>query len=156
VLLYLLFNLCARWRWVVNPTPQSLYVWWRGPVTQCTRGWVGPSIGLDGCETSVTSAFHGIKFLDTLQIILFAVLQGSVKIQGSARILDTWKFIVETVYASEPPQASNVLFTNLCLFFFFSWQYMLDVTTILSSNDAYLQSHAFYSQDNDKPDVCEK
>jgi len=37
--------------WVVNATPRPLYPRQR-PVTRCVGGWVGPSVGLDGCGKS--------------------------------------------------------------------------------------------------------
>jgi len=48
VWLYSSFNLGARWGWVVNVTPWSLYPRER-PGTHCTGGWVGNSAGLEGC-----------------------------------------------------------------------------------------------------------
>ena len=45
----LFLNLGARWGWVVNATPRSLYPreW---PGTLCTGGWVVPRAGPDECE----------------------------------------------------------------------------------------------------------
>ena len=46
--LYSVFNLGARWGWVVNATPRPLYA----PElldTHCTGGWVGLRAGLHGC-----------------------------------------------------------------------------------------------------------
>ena len=37
--------------WVVNATPRRLYPRER-PGTHCIGGWVGPKVGLDGCEKS--------------------------------------------------------------------------------------------------------
>jgi hypothetical protein len=48
---YSLFNLGARWGWVVNATPRPLYPRER-PGTYCIRGWVGLRVGLDGCGKS--------------------------------------------------------------------------------------------------------
>jgi len=45
----LLFNLGARWRWVVNATSQTLYPRER-PGINCTGGWVGNKAGLDECR----------------------------------------------------------------------------------------------------------
>ena len=41
-----LFNLGARWGWVVNATPRPLYPR-EGPGTHCTGVWVGPRAGPD-------------------------------------------------------------------------------------------------------------
>ena len=51
VYLYSFFNFVARWVWVVNATPRSLYSreW---PGTHCAGGWVGPRAGVDGCGKS--------------------------------------------------------------------------------------------------------
>jgi len=46
----LLFNLGARWRWVVNATSRLLYPRER-PGTHCIRGWVGHRAGLE-CRKS--------------------------------------------------------------------------------------------------------
>jgi hypothetical protein len=48
VQLYSVFNLCTRWGWVINATPQSLYSRER-PGTHCTGGCVGRRAGLDEC-----------------------------------------------------------------------------------------------------------
>jgi len=37
--------------WLVNTTPRPLYPRER-PGTHCIEGWVGPRVGLDGCEKS--------------------------------------------------------------------------------------------------------
>jgi hypothetical protein len=42
----LLFNLSARWEWVINTTPRPLYPRER-PGTHCTGGWVDLRAGLD-------------------------------------------------------------------------------------------------------------
>jgi len=47
----LIFNLGARWRWVVNATLWPLYPRER-PGTHSIGGWVGPRGGLDGCGKS--------------------------------------------------------------------------------------------------------
>ena len=46
----LLFNLGARWGWVVNATPWTLYPGERNavPIVQ-EGGWAGPRSSLDGC-----------------------------------------------------------------------------------------------------------
>ena len=44
-----LFNLGAKWGWVLNATPWRLYPRER-PGTYCIGGWVGFSVGLDGAE----------------------------------------------------------------------------------------------------------
>jgi hypothetical protein len=54
--LYSSFNLGARWGWVVNATPRPLYLRER-PGTHCIGGWVGPRVGLDGCEKSRPTGF---------------------------------------------------------------------------------------------------
>ena len=46
-----LFNLGARWVWMVNTTPGPFYHWDR-PNTICIRGWLDPRVGLDGCGES--------------------------------------------------------------------------------------------------------
>jgi hypothetical protein len=45
------FNLGARWGWVANATPRSLYPWEK-PGTHCTEGWVGPRHVLERCGKS--------------------------------------------------------------------------------------------------------
>ena len=40
-----------RWGWMVSTTPRPLYPRER-PGTDCTGGWVGPRVGLDGCGKS--------------------------------------------------------------------------------------------------------
>ena len=44
---YSFFNLGTRWGWVVNASPQSLYLRERLG-THCVGGWVGSRAGLDG------------------------------------------------------------------------------------------------------------
>jgi hypothetical protein len=52
-LLYLFFNLDARWGWLVNTVPWSLYPLVRASVsTHFTGGWLGVGAGLDGCIKS--------------------------------------------------------------------------------------------------------
>ena len=51
VQLYSFFNLDAKWGFVVNVTPRPLYPQERAG-TYCTRGWVRPRAGLDGCGRS--------------------------------------------------------------------------------------------------------
>jgi hypothetical protein len=40
-------NLDTRWRWVLSFTPRTTYPREKNPGTHCTRGWVGPTAGLD-------------------------------------------------------------------------------------------------------------
>ena len=47
----LLFNLGARWGWVVIAKSRPLYPRER-PGTHCTGGWVGPRASLEGCGKS--------------------------------------------------------------------------------------------------------
>src|SRR5215510_8248715 len=47
----LILNLDARRGWVVSTTPRPPYPRER-PSTHCTKGWVGPTAGLDVCEKS--------------------------------------------------------------------------------------------------------
>jgi hypothetical protein len=45
----LILDVGARKEWVVSTTARPLYPRER-PGTHCTRGWVGPRVGLDVCE----------------------------------------------------------------------------------------------------------
>jgi hypothetical protein len=47
----LLFNLDARWVWVVDATLRPRYPRER-PNTHCIGEWMGPRAGLDGCGKS--------------------------------------------------------------------------------------------------------
>ena len=49
--MYSFFNLGPNKGWVVNATPQPLYLRKR-PSTHCIGGWVVPRAGLDGCGKS--------------------------------------------------------------------------------------------------------
>ena len=48
----LFFNLGAIWGWLVNATPQPLYLRGR-PGTRCTGSWEGPRAGLNWCGKSL-------------------------------------------------------------------------------------------------------
>ena len=53
--------------WVVNATPWPLYPQER-PSTHCTRGWVGPRPGLDGCRKTRHHQ-DSIPGLSSLQLV---------------------------------------------------------------------------------------
>jgi len=50
----LLFNLDARWGWVINTTAQLLYSR-NNPSTHCIGGWVGPKASLINSEKLASS-----------------------------------------------------------------------------------------------------
>ena len=49
-LLFLFFNLGARWGWVVNATPRPIYPLRKRPGTHCIGDWVNPRAVWTGAE----------------------------------------------------------------------------------------------------------